>query len=268
MRVMPAVLLALSTLAAWPAAAAPQAHPVEWTVAGKTFSGALVYDDASTAPRPGLVMVPNWMGVTEAAIEKAKAIAGQRYVVLVADVYGKGVRPADAKQAGELAGGLRGGDRAALRQRTQAAVEVLRAQAGSAPLQAAQIGAVGFCFGGTAVLEVARAGVPLAGVVSLHGGLAAGTGQTVGAVGTPVLVLNGAADKAVSTEEVNGFQQEMDRAGADWQLVNFAGAVHCFAEADAGNDPASNCRYDERAAKRAFRIMDGFFTERFDHGQP
>ena len=267
MRLMPSLLLALSSCVVLPAAAAPQARPVEWTVDGKAFSGVLVHDDAVTTPRPGLVMVPNWMGVTDSAVEKAKAIAGDRYVVLVADVYGKGVRPADAKQAGALAGGLRGGDRATLRARTQAAVDALRSQAGSVPLQPAQIGALGFCFGGTAVLELARAGVPLAGVVSLHGGLAPGAGQTAKAVSTPVLVLNGAADTAVSNDEINAFEQEMDTASADWQLVNFAGAVHCFAEADAGNDPASNCRYDERAAKRAFRIMDGFWSERFAPGQ-
>ena len=101
-------------------------------------------------------------------------------------------------------------------------------------------------------------------MVSLHGGLAPGAKSTTAtAVKTPVLVLNGAADKGVSDADIAAFEKEMDAAGADWQFVDFAGAVHCFAEPGAGNDPASNCRYDERAARRAYRMMDDFFEERF-----
>ena len=104
----------------------------------------------------------------------------------------------------------------------------------------------------------------LAGVVSLHGGLAPGKqSPTAARVRTPVLVLNGADDKAVPDADILAFEKEMDAAGADWQFVDFSGAVHCFAEASAGTDPASNCRYDERAAKRAYRMMDDFFRERF-----
>ena len=114
------------------------------------------------------------------------------------------------------------------------------------------------------MLELARAGADLAGIVSLHGGLAPGAkSATAAAVKTPVLVLNGADDKAVPDSDILAFEKEMDGAGADWQFVDFSGAVHCFAEPSAGTDPASNCRYDARAAKRAYRMMDGFFRERF-----
>lgn len=114
------------------------------------------------------------------------------------------------------------------------------------------------------MLELARGGAGLAGVVSLHGGLAPGAkSPTAAMVKTPVLVLNGAADKAVSDADILAFENEMDAAGADWQFVDFAGAVHCFAEPSAGNDPATNCAYNERAAKRAYRMMDDFFRERF-----
>ena len=258
-------LLALGLLCiATPALAAMQARPVEWTVGKDRFSGYVVYDDASTAKRPGLVMVPNWMGVTEDAVARAKAVAGKDYVVLVADVYGKGNQPKDAGEAGMLAGALRGDDRSVLRARIDGAVAALKAQAGKAPLQADKLGAFGFCFGGSTVLELAREGAGLAGVVSLHGGLAPGKqSPTADRVRTPVLVLNGADDKAVSDADILAFEKEMDAAGADWQFVDFSGAVHCFAEASAGTDPASNCRYDERAAKRAYRMMDDFFRERF-----
>ena len=242
------------------ASAAMQARPVEWKIGQDTFSGVLVYDDKGDAHRPGLVMVPNWRGVNDSAVEKAKKLAGDDYVVLVADVYGRDVRPRDDKEAGAISGKLRE-DRATLRARALKAVEVLKAQAGKAPVDPGRIGAVGFCFGGTTVLELARSGAELAGVVSLHGGLSTNKPAGSGAVKTPILVLNGAADKSVTAEDIAAFQKEMDAAGADWQFVNFAGAVHCFAEADANSPPG--CQYNPRAAKRAYRMLEDFFEERF-----
>ena len=247
-------------LCAAPALAGMQAKPVEWTVGMDSYSGVLVFDDGNATRRPGLVMVPNWMGVTPSAIEKAKQIAGDDYVVLVADVYGKGKRPKDAKQAGAMSKPLRD-DRATLRARIEKSVAVLKAQTGKAPLDAARIGALGFCFGGTTALELARAGSGVAGVVSLHGGLSTPLPATKGAVRTSILVLNGADDGGVSGADIAAFGKEMDAAGADWQFVNFSGAVHCFAEADANGPP--NCVYHPRAAKRAFEMMHDFFRERF-----
>lgn len=254
--------LVVLALLAQSASAAVQTRPLEWNVGKDRFSGVLVYDDATGDPRPGLVMVPDWMGVTDAAVTRAKELAGDDYVILVADVYGKGRRPANAQQAGQFAGALKQ-DPATLRARALQAVDVLKAQAGKAPLDARRIGALGFCFGGTTVIELVRAGAQLGGVVSLHGGLNAPQPAAAGVAKTPLLVLNGAADKGISAQDIVSFEQEMDRAGADWQFVNFSGAVHCFALPGAGNDPASNCRYDPRAAKRAYRMLEDFFEERF-----
>ncbi|KAG1450904.1 hypothetical protein G6F57_016294 [Rhizopus arrhizus] len=161
-----AVMLGLAAMPAW---AAMKTQPVEWKHQGTTFSGVLVYDDGEHDKRPGLVMVPNWKGVNESAVEKAKQLAGDDYVVLVADVYGKGVRPKTDAEAGPVATKLRN-DRPLLRARALEAVNVLKAQAGKVPLDASRIGAVGFCFGGTTVLELARAGAPLAGVPSFSAG--------------------------------------------------------------------------------------------------
>lgn len=247
-------------LSAAPALAAMQARPVEWKVGKDTFSGVLVFDDANGTKRPGLVMVPNWMGVTPSAVDKARQIAGADYVVLVADVYGKGRRPRDAKEAGAFSKPLRD-DRAALRTRIEQAVAVLKAQAGKAPLDVGRIGALGFCFGGTTVLELARDGSDVAGVVSLHGGISTPLPAKAGAVRTSVLVLNGADDRGVTATDIVEFGKEMDAGGADWQFVNFSGAVHCFAEADANSPPG--CVYNERAAKRAYEMMRDFFRERF-----
>lgn len=253
-----AVLLGMVAL---PAMAAMKTQPVEWQLDGTTFSGVLVYDDGDSDKRPGLVMVPNWKGVNDSAIAKAKQLAGDDYVVLVADVYGKGVRPKTDAEAGPVATKLRN-ERPVLRARALKAIDVLKAQAGKAPLDASRIGAVGFCFGGTTVLEMARAGAPLAGVVSLHGGLGSPLPAKAGGAHPSVLVLNGADDKGVSKDDIASFEQEMNAAKVDWEFTNYSGAVHCFAEADANSPPG--CLYNERAAKRAWKALDEFFDERFE----
>ena len=243
-----------------PALAVMQSKPVEWKVGDQAFSGYLVYDDASTDKRPGLVMVPDWKGVTDAALEQAREVASDDYVILVADVYGKGVRPADndaaMAQVKKMYADLPG-----LRARAAKAVDVLRAQVDVAPLDGSRIGAFGYCFGGSTVLELARSGMKLAGIVTFHGGLGTSLPAAQGAIKTPLLVLNGADDKGTAPD-IAGFQKEMDNAGADWQFVNFSGAVHCFALKAANSPPG--CVYDPRAARRAYKMMENFFDEAFD----
>lgn len=241
------------------ALAAPHAEPVTWTVGEQRFEGTLVWDDASKAKRPGLLMVPNWYGATDTAVEKAKGIAGTRYVVLVADLYGAGVRPADDDAAGKAAGALYQ-DRAAMRARAAAALDVLRAHHGKAPVDEAKLAAIGFCFGGSAVLELGRSGADLDAVVSFHGGLATPSPAAPGALKGPVLVLNGAADGYVPAADIAAFEAEMTAAGADWQLVQLGGAVHCFTEVGAQNP---GCSYDAKAARRAYSMMDALLGEAF-----
>ena len=255
-----ALSIALS-LCSLPVLAAMQARPVDWTVGEERFSGFLVYDDASTDKRPGLVMVPNWMGVSDLAVERAKEIAGDDYVVLVADVYGADVRPKNAEEAGAAARGAYADGGATLRARANEAVRVLRAQAGSTPLDAGKIGALGFCFGGSTALELARSGSDVAGVVSFHGGLETYLPTEGNDIDASVLVLNGAEDASVTDAHIAAFEKEMDAAKADWQFVDFSGAVHCFTQPES-NDPP-NCVYNERASKRAFEMMRDFFDERF-----
>ncbi len=259
MRKWQVALLVACVSAAMPALAKLQQRPVEWQLDGTRYSGVLVFDDEGDGRRPGVVMVPNWRGVNASAIEKAGRIAGDDYVVLVADVYGSAVRPKDDAEAAAASRPLRE-NRAVLRARARAALDALKAQAGKAPLDASRIAAVGFCFGGSTVLEMARAGMPLAGVVSLHGGLSTPSPAAAGSAKVPMLILNGAADRGVTAEDIAAFGKEMDGAGADWQFVNFSGAVHCFAESDANRPPG--CLYDPRAARRAWKMMDDFLEER------
>lgn len=232
---------------------------LSYDVDGTAVESVLVYDDAGAAKRPALVMVPNWMGVNDAQVDKAKAIAGKDYVILVADVYGKATRPANADEAGKAAGAMYA-DRAALRARVNAALDQL-AHAEDAPVDAAKLGAIGFCFGGATALELARSGANIAGVVSFHGNLSTSLPAKTGDVKAKVLALNGADDSYVPAEQIQDFTKEMQGAGIDWQFVNLGGAVHCFAEPDQNNGPG--CVYNERAAKRAFRMMHDFFDEAF-----
>jgi dienelactone hydrolase len=247
-----------------PAFAAMQTRPVEWKVGDDAFSGMLVYDDASTTARPGLVMVPNWMGMSKTNIARAAGIAGDDYVVLVADVYGKGVLPKDKGEAkAQVMKAYKDGG-VTLRKRANAAIAALRAQAGKVPLDPTRVGAFGFCFGGSVALELARSGADIAGVVSIHGDLDSYLPAQGNTIKASVLALNGAEDTSVPDTQVAAFEKEMDAAGVDWQFVNFGGARHCFTQAeDQPADPADNCRYHERSSRRAFGMLHAFFRERF-----
>jgi dienelactone hydrolase len=256
------IIFAIALLfAAFPVFARMQAKPVDWMLDGKAFSGFLVYDDATSAKRPGVLMVPDWKGVGDNAVAKAKHVAGTDYVVLLADVYGKGVRPKTDEEAMAQVKGLYA-DRDALRARANRALEVLRAQAAEAPIDTRRIGAVGYCFGGATVLELARSGADLAAVVTFHGGLATSKPARKGAVKASLLVLNGADDKGTAGD-IPAFEKEMTDAGVDWQFVNFSGAVHCFALPEANKPPG--CVFNELAMRRGERMMRVFLAERFGY---
>ena len=250
-------LLAFATISQ----AAPHAEKVSWKDQGNSFDGTLVWDDASSAPRPGLLMVPNWYGANEHAIAKAKTLAGKDYVILLVDMYGRGVRPSNPDEAGKASSAVYA-DPAALRSRVGAALATLRAAKGKAPLDTRRIGVIGFCFGGAVALELARSGAKVAGVATFHGNLATKMPAKPGGVHAPLLVMNGGDDKFVPADSIAEFQNEMRMAGADWQFVNFGGAVHCFAEPDEhGSVPG--CQFHEPSYRRSVKMMHGFFDEVF-----
>ena len=233
-------------------------HPVTWTQDGTTFHSVLVYDDSVTTPRPGLVMVPNWYGVNAAAIKKAEMIAGEDYVILLTDVYGEKVRPTNAAEAQAAVKPLYA-DRALLRSRMDVALKELRAQARSAPIDATRLAAIGFCFGGSAVLDLARSGADLAAVVSFHGGLTTDDPILAKNIKARVLAMNGADDKG-TMGDADQFMDEMRASPADWQFVVLGHAVHCFTEV---GEKSPGCRYDERAATRSYRLMHDWLRGAF-----
>ena len=253
--------VAILSLFATSAFAAPRAEKVSWKEGDKDFDGYLVWDDASKAPRPGLVMVPNWYGVSDAAVAKAKVLAGKDYVILLADVYGRGVRPKNPDEAGKAAGAA-SADPKALRARAAAALATLKGAGAKAPVDSARIGAIGFCFGGMVALEMGRMGADLDGIATFHANLSTKLPAAKAALKGPVLVMNGADDTFVPHEQIHGFMDEMRKAGADWQFVNFGGAVHCFAEPDElGAIPG--CLYHAPTHRRSMAQMRSFFAEQF-----
>ncbi len=251
------VLVALVSLTA---AARPVQKPVVYELDGTKFEGVLVYDDAVKTARAGLVLVPNWMGIDAPNLKQAEQIAGKQYILFVTDMFGQGVRPKTQEEAGKAAGAVKG-DRDLMRARVNKGLEVLRAQGKALKLDEKKLGAIGFCFGGTSVLELARSGTDVAGVVSFHGGLDAPKPAAEGAVKAKVLALHGAEDPFVPAAEVTGFQDEMRKAKADWELVAYGGAVHSFTDVDA-NAPGQ-AQYNAKVAKRAYIAMNDFFAEAF-----
>jgi dienelactone hydrolase len=252
------VLIAIAVFASIPGMAKMMKKPLSYEVDKTKLEGVLVYDDARAA-LPGLVLVPNWMGVSEANVRQAELVAQRGYVVFVADMFGAGARPKSSEEASKASGALKA-DRPLMRKRVQAALTVLKAQK-DAKLDPKKIGAIGFCFGGTSALELARSGAPLGAVVTFHAGLSSPTPDDAKNITAKVLVLHGADDPFVLPEEVRAFETEMRRAKLDWQLVSFGNAVHSFTDPDA-NIPGK-AQYDEKVARRAYQLMDTFFAEAF-----
>jgi dienelactone hydrolase len=249
------IMLALSTNLH----AAIRTETLEYKQGDTVLEGYLAYDDTIKAPRPGVLVVHEWWGINDYAKKRTEQLAALGYVALAADIYGKGVRTTSPQEAMTLAGKYRG-DRNLLRARTIAGLETLKKN----PLvDPKRIAAIGYCFGGTAVLELARSGADLAGVVSFHGGLATPTPTDAKNIKAKVLVQAGADDPYVKSEEVLAFQEEMRKGGVDWYLTSYSSAVHGFTNPAYGNDNSKGMAYNEKADKRSWLAMKDFFAEIF-----
>lgn len=219
--------------------------------------GVVAYDTAVPGKRPGVLIVHQWKGLTGYERKRAEMLAGLGYAVFCADIYGKGVRADNAKDAAALAGKYKG-DRALLRARAGAALDQLKKLA---MVDARRTAAIGYCFGGTAVLELARSGADVAATVTFHGGLSTPNTADASAIKGRVLALHGADDPFVTATEVAAFEDEMRKAGVDWQLVAYGGAVHSFTDWNAGSDNSKGAAYSEKADQRSWRAMKDFFAE-------
>lgn len=251
-------LIALFSLVSVMAGAAIVEKPVEYKAGDVVCEGWQAYDDAVAGKRPAVLIVHQWTGVSDNEKMRAKMLAELGYNVLVADVYGKGIRP-QPPESGKEAGKYKA-DRGLLRQRVNDALSVLNKDAKS---DTAKIACIGYCFGGMASIELGRSGAPIKGIVSFHGSLdspAPADGKNIKA---KVLILHGADDPFISAKDMAAFQQEMKDSGVDYKLVEYPGAVHAFTQVAAGNDNSKGAAYNEAADKASWEEMKAFFSRIF-----
>ena len=248
----------LVLLCAMKTQAAVHTETVEYKQGDTTLEGFLAYDDSISGKRPGVLVVHQWFGLTDYEKLRATQLAQLGYVAFCADIYGKGVRPKEASEAGALAGKYKT-DRALLRARVNAALDVLKK---NELVDTTRVAAIGYCFGGTTVLELARSGADLNGVVSFHGGLDSPAPADGKNIKCKVLALAGADDPFQKLEDLTAFESEMRDHKVDWQIVFYGGAVHAFTQPDPGFVNAG-AKYNEKADKRSWEAMKTFFAEIF-----
>lgn len=253
-----ALLLCCSTMAQ----AAIQTREVPYTAAdGTRLVGYHAWDDAISGPRPGVIVVHEWWGLNDYAKRRARDLAALGYSALAVDMYGDGrntQHPDDAKAFMNAALA----DPAIPKARFQAGLDLLKAQPQTDPTRLA---AIGYCFGGKVVLDMARQGLPLAAVVSFHGALVTATPATPGSVKAKVLVEHGAADSFITAEQIAAFKAEMDQAGADYRFVELPGAKHGFSnpDADAHKGHGLDLGYQKEADERSWADMQALFKDVF-----
>lgn len=224
------------------------------------FSGYLVSTEETKPMTPAVLIVHNWLGLSEETKKQANRYAGLGYIVFAMDVYGKDVRPKDAKEAGALAGKYKG-DRKLFRERLNLGLEELKKQKNVDPNR---IAVAGFCFGGTAAIELARSGAPVIGAISFHGGLDSPTPDDGKNIKGKVLALCGAIDPYVSAKDIEAFETEMNTHKVDYQVVRYGGAVHSFTDEGAGSDISKGAAYNRAADVRSFNAAQIFLSEIFN----
>ncbi|WKJ90787.1 dienelactone hydrolase family protein [Methylomonas montana] len=243
--------------------AALREEAVTYRAGDTSLNGYLVWDDAKGDKQPGVLVVHEWWGLNDYARQRAKMLAELGYTALAVDMYGDGKSSEHAAEASAFMASVV--ERAGVsQQRFLAAKEFLQKQASVDP---DKIAAIGYCFGGATVLNMARLGVDLAAVVSFHGNLATQTPAQTGQVKARVLVLNGAADEFVSADSISAFEQEMAQAGADYRFVNYPGVRHGFTNPDADRLGKANnlaIAYDAAADKQSWQAMRQLFDEVFE----
>ena len=233
--------------------------PIEYKQGDATLRGYLVYDDKTTDKRPGIVVVPEWWGLNDYVKHRAEQLAELGYVALAADIYGDGQTTEDPKEAGKIATRFRE-DRKLMRDRVTAALDTLKSQP---QVDTTKTAAIGYCFGGTCVLELARSGANVNGVVSFHGALDTPAPAKSGDVKAKVLVLHGADDPMVPQDQVQSVEKEFKDAKVDVKVVQYPGAVHGFTNPEADKRGINGLGYNKEADEKSWTAMKEFFEQIF-----
>jgi dienelactone hydrolase len=235
---------------------------VEYDGGGVTMKGYLAYDGAVEGKRPGVLVVHEWWGHNDYARKRADMLAKLGYVALAVDMYGNGKTAAHPEDAGKFSGEVMANMESA-QARFLAAMDLLKGQAQTDP---EKIGAIGYCFGGGVVLQMARMGVDLDGVASFHGSLGTAKEAEFGDVKAMVLVCHGAADQFISEDQVQAFKQEMNSADARMRFVSYPGALHGFTNPAAdlmGGKFGLPLGYDKVADENSWEELKVFLSKAF-----
>lgn len=245
-------------------ASTARAHIVTQTVEYKdgetTLEGFMAFDPHFSGKRPVVIVVHEWTGINDYIKKRCEQLVRLGYIAFAADIYGKGIRPQNPAEASKEADKYKK-DRSLMQRRILAAVNEVKKMENSDP---GKVAAIGYCFGGTTVLELARSGAEVAGVVSFHGGLdRASQKNATGAIKSKVLVCHGAVDPFVSEEHIEDFVKEMNTAKADYQFIAYSNAVHSFTNPSSGNDPSKGAAYNKEADMRSWEHMKLFLREAF-----
>jgi len=249
------ILVSLAMLVVVGAAAAGE--EVSYSADGTTLKGYIARPAKADGKRPGVLVVHEWWGNNDYTRKRADMLAQLGYVALALDMYGDGKVASHPKDAGAFAGEVRKHMDVA-EKRFRAALALLASQR---DVDTGRIAAVGYCFGGGMVLEMARRGLALGGVVSFHGSLPTRTPAKPGGVKAKMLVLNGAADPFIKPEHIEAFKSEMQSAGVDYRFINYDGAVHAFtnpAATEAGKKFNLPLAYDAEADRKSWDEMQRF----------
>jgi dienelactone hydrolase len=261
---IPVLSIAMLLLLPMLAGAEIRTEQIEYRHGDAVLHGFVAWDDAADGPRPGVLVVHEWWGLDDYTRDRTRQLAELGYVAFAIDMYGEGLTTEDPQEAGRLAGRFHG-DRRLGRDRAAAGLAMLAAH----PLVDPQrIAAIGYCFGGTVALELARDGADIAGAVSFHGSLGTPMPATADTLRARILVLHGADDPLVPIEDINRFRQEMTDAEADWQFISYGGAVHSFTNPRADDRGIPGVAYNETADRRSWQHMKLFFEELFAEDRP
>ncbi len=236
------------------------AKDVEYRDGNAVLEGYAVYDSAKAGKVPGIIIVHEWNGLGKYVKGRARQLALMGYSVFCADIYGKGIRPKNPEESGKEAGIYRA-DRKLMRSRVNAALEEMKKMNIS---DNTRIAAMGYCFGGGVVLELARSGANIPGVVVFHGNLDTPEPAKPGDIKAKVLVLHGADDPYSPADKIKIFQDEMRGANVDWQMNFYGGAVHGFTNPDNGSNTSTGVAYNKEVDMRSWEAMKAFFKELFE----
>ncbi len=236
---------------------------LEYRHADTLMKGYIAWDNATTTKRPGVLVVHEWWGHNDYARERARQLAAMGYTALAVDMYGDGTQAQHPEEAGKFSSAVRANMPVA-EARFRAALAALHTHPSVNPQKSA---AIGYCFGGAVVLEMARRGVELEAVAAFHGSLGTKTPANPGAVKARILVANGADDPFVKPESISAFKAEMEAAGVDYQFINYAGAVHSFTNPDAdgyGQRFELPLAYNAEADRASWGALGQLFKKAFN----